>query len=155
MTLPGTRLALAFLIGLLACAAPGGPASAGAPPSLYERLGGAPVVADVVGEVIDQSASRHDLGRSFKDTDLERIKRLLAEQICALAGGPCTYSGDPMREVHAGHEISEAEFYGMVDVLKEALRRHGVGLRERNELLSLLAPMERDIVEPPRPRAAR
>jgi hypothetical protein len=27
------------------------------------------------------------------------------------------------------------------------MRRHGVGLRERNELLRILAPMKRDVVE--------
>ena len=60
------------------------------------------------------------------------------------------YSGDPMREVHAGHEISQAEFYGMVELLQVVLHEHHVAMRERNELLALLAPMERDVVEPPK-----
>jgi hemoglobin len=126
------------------------PGVAGAQRSLYDRMGGASVVQAVAGEVIDVVVARHDLGRSFADTNLERIKRLLAEQICSVAAGPCHYSGDSMREVHAGHQISEAEFYGMVEVLRDSLRHHGVPLRERNELLALLAPMQRDIVEPVR-----
>ena len=56
-----------------------------------------------------------------------------------------------MREVHAGHHIGEAEFYGLVDQLQHALRHHGVRLRERNELLALLAPMKRDVVNVPVP----
>ena len=141
----------ALLAIVLLTASPAG--RAGAQRSLYDRLGGAPVVQAVAAEVIDVVAARHDLGRSFADTNLERIKRLLAEQICSVAAGPCHYSGDSMREVHAGHQISEAEFYGMVEVLRDSLRRHGVHLRERNELLALLAPMERDIVESPHPPA--
>jgi hypothetical protein len=35
----------------------------------------------------------------------------------------------------------------MVDVLKDTMKRHGIALRERNELLSILAPMKRDVVE--------
>jgi len=88
------------------------------------------------------------LGRSFKDTKLSRIKGLLAEQICDLSGGPCRYSGDPMKEVHAGQHISEAEFYGMVDTLRDILQQRHVGIGATNELLRLLAPMKRDIVEP-------
>jgi len=122
--------------------------------SLYMRLGGHTVVAAFVGETIDRAVADPKLGRSFKGSNLRRIKRLFAEQICAVAQGGCTYSGDSMREVHANHHISEAEFYRLVVVLRAAMREHGVALRERNELLAVLAPMERDIVEPPAPAPA-
>jgi hemoglobin len=59
-----------------------------------------------------------------------------------------------MRETHAGHQITEAEFYGMVDSLRTVLRQRGTGITETNELLRLLAPMKRDIVEGPARRSA-
>jgi hemoglobin len=136
-------------LALLALALPVCSASPAAPDSLYARMGGEPVVRAVVSETLDRVVADHRLGRSFAQVDVERIKRLLAEQICQLADGGCRYSGDSMREVHAGHEISEAEFYGLVEILRDSLRRHDVGLRERNELLALLAPMKRDVVEIP------
>jgi hemoglobin len=123
-------------------------AAAGAAPTLYDRLGGEAGVAAISGSLIDQVSSDPVLGRSFKDANLKRIKKLLAEQICDLSGGPCHYSGDSMKEVHAGHHISEAEFYGMVDTLRRILKQHQVSLSATNELLRLLAPMKRDIVEP-------
>ena len=110
-------------------------------------MGGTATVTAVVDEVIDDAASNPRMRRSFANTDLSRIKRLLIEQICALAGGGCTYSGDSMREVHAGLGITQAEFYDLVQVLRDAMIRHHVALRERNELLRILAPMKRDIVE--------
>jgi hemoglobin len=115
--------------------------------SLYERMGGTPTVTDVVSELIDQAATDPQTRRSFADSDLPRIKRLLVEQICALSGGGCVYTGDSMRDVHAGLGITQAELYRLVQDLRDALIRHGVGLRERNELLRLLAPMKRDVVE--------
>ena len=115
--------------------------------SLYGRMGGEPIVKAVANDVIDGAAHDPKLKRSFAKVDLARVKRLLAEQICELSGGSCHYTGDPMHDVHAGLGITEAEFYGLVGVLKESLRSHGVGLRERNELLRILAPMKRDIVE--------
>ena len=122
-------------------------AAASFEPSLYERMGGEPVVKAVVSDLIDEDARNPKLRRSFKKVDLKRLKKEVSEQVCALAGGPCTYTGDSMRDAHAGLGITQAEFYGMVAVLRGDLRRHGVALRERNELLALLAPMKRDIVE--------
>jgi hemoglobin len=115
--------------------------------SLYARMGGESVVVAVVSETIDQVTADPKLRRSFKGSNIKRIKRLIAEQICDLAGGGCVYSGDSMREVHANHQITEAEFYGLVAILRTTMRRHQVALRERNELLALLAPMKRDVVD--------
>ena len=123
-------------------------AAAGAQTRLYDRLGGEAGVAAIADTLIDRVSTDPKLGRSFKDSKLDRIKRLLAEQICDLSGGPCRYSGDSMREVHAGHHISEAEFFGMVADLREILKERHVSQSATNELLRLLAPMKRDVVEP-------
>ena len=122
--------------------------AAGAQARLYDRLGGDAGVAAIADSLIDRVSADPKLGRSFKDSNLNRIKRLLAEQICDLSGGPCRYSGDSMREVHAGHHISEAEFFGMVADLRAVLKERHVSQGAANELLRLLAPMKRDVVEP-------
>jgi hemoglobin len=124
-----------------------GGAAANSQPRLYDRLGGETGVAAISNSLIERVAADPKLQRSFKDTNLDHIKKMLAEQICALSGGGCRYSGDSMKETHAGHHISEAEFYGMVDELRQVLRQRGVSLGATNELLKLLAPMKRDIVE--------
>jgi hemoglobin len=139
----GARVALlAVLFGSGAAAGAADPAAT----SLYARMGGEPIVAAVVSQTIDQVVADPKLGRSFHGSNIARIKRLLAEKICELAGGGCVYSGDSIREVHANHGISEADFYGLVEILRAAMRRNHVALRERNELLALLAPMKRDVV---------
>jgi hemoglobin len=52
-----------------------------------------------------------------------------------------------MKEVHAGHHLSEAQFYRMVETLRDILRERRVDQRSVNQLLRLLAPMKRDVVE--------
>jgi hemoglobin len=131
-------LSLAAFVGI---------AAGGALLSLYERLGGQDGVANIANVLIDRVATDPTLGRSFKGSNLGRIKSLLAEQLCDLSGGPCHYSGDPMKEVHAGQHISEAEFYDMVAVLRDVLKQQHVSQGASNELVGLLAPMKRDIVE--------
>jgi hemoglobin len=119
----------------------------GARASLYERLGSQDGVANIANTLIDRVAADPKLGRSFKGSNLRRIKSMLAEQICDLSGGPCHYSGDTMKESHAGQHISEAEFYNMVAVLRDVLKQQHVSQGASNELVGLLAPMKRDIVE--------
>lgn len=128
---------------------------AGAHATLYDRLGGATGVTAIADTLIDRVSADPVLGRSFKDSKLERIKKLLAEQLCDLSGGPCRYSGDPMKEVHTGQHISEAEFYGMVAELRTVLKQRHVSQGAANELLRLLAPMKRDVVEAARTAPAR
>jgi hemoglobin len=140
--------AVTFRVLALSWTALAGIAAGAAHVSLYGRLGGQEGVATIANTLIDRVATDPSLKRSFDGSNLGRIKKLLAEQICDLSGGPCHYSGDPMKQVHAGHHISEAEFYGMVAALREVLRRQHVSQGASNQLIALLAPMKRDIVEP-------
>jgi hypothetical protein len=64
-----------------------------------------------------------------------------------LSGGGCIYSGDCIHDVHAGFGVTQAEFYGLVQILNDAMVRPGLAIRGRNELLALLSPMKRDVVE--------
>ena len=122
--------------------------------SLYARLGGEDGVREIASTLIDRVAADPLHGQSFKDSNLRRIKGLLAEQLCELSGGPCHYSGDPMREVHAGHHVTEGDFYAMVTTLRAILKERRVEQGAVNELLKLLAPMKRDVVDPARAAAA-
>jgi hemoglobin len=114
--------------------------------TLYERLGGNPVLTAVVEETVDTMAANPRVNQSFDKVNLKRLKHMIVEQLCALAGGPCRYTGDDMKTVHAGLDITESELYAQVETLRAALDRHGVGAREKNELLRILAPMKRDVV---------
>jgi hemoglobin len=134
--------AMAMIVLLGACAAP----DPSREPTLYSRLGGEPVVKRVVGETIDRAATDPRTRRSFKDVKLARVKEKIVEQVCALAGGGCKYTGDPMDKVHQGLGNTEAEMNLLVQFLRDALDGAGVKEAEKNELLRILAPMKRDIV---------
>lgn len=139
------RVALILLCGLLAATT----SVAATRPVLYDRLGGHDGLAAIATQLIERVAADPALGHSFEGTNRRKIAEHLAEQLCELSGGPCHYSGDPMRVVHAGHAISEREFFGMVEALEDILKARGVALADRNRLLRLLAPMKRDVVNVP------
>ena len=129
------RLAGTFILIALGASAI---ASAQTAPSLYERLGGTPVVSAFVADAVN---------RTFDKADLQLMKDLLTERICTLTGGDCTDGGDMKRAAHASHHISGAEFSGLVEAMRESMRARDVPLAARNQLLEILAPMNRDVVK--------
>ncbi|MBI2803328.1 MAG: group 1 truncated hemoglobin [Gammaproteobacteria bacterium] len=114
--------------------------------TLYERLGGESAMAEIAAATVDTLAASPDGRRTMDRVNLPRLKKKIAQQFCALTAGPCRYTGDDMKLAHAGLKISEREFNAIVEILRDVLNRRGVAEREKNELLQLLAPMQRDIV---------
>ena len=113
--------------------------------SLFDRIGGLPVLTVVVSETVDEVSSNPKTKRSFEGIKLPKLKESVVSQLCMLTGGGCTYEGETMKNVHADAKITTAEFELFVQSFRDALNRH-VATREKNELLKILAPMKRDVV---------
>ena len=114
--------------------------------SLYERLGGAPVVEAVVSRTLDRASTDPLTRRSFDGIRIAAIKESLGRQICLISGGGCVYEGETMARAHHDSRIQPSEFDAMVEMLRQELDRAHVDPGAKNELLRLLAPMKRDIV---------
>ena len=71
---------------------------------------------------------------------------MLSRQTCELIGGPCEYDGKSMPESHKGLNITEAEFYLLVELVQEAMREEGLTWQQENLIIRHLAPMKKDIV---------
>lgn len=113
--------------------------------SLFDRLGGFATLNLVVDETIDEVSANPKTKRSFEGIKLATLKKSVVQQLCYLSNGPCNYEGDNMKNAHADHKITQAEFELFVATFRESLNKH-VDTAEKNELLRLLAPMRRDIV---------
>jgi hemoglobin len=119
------------------------------PRSLYDRLGGKTAVSAVVDQFVANVAGDSRINGRFATTDIPKLKGHLVDQICMATGGPCTYKGRDMKTTHAGMNISNADFGALVEDLVKALDTFKVPAREQGELLGLLGPMKKDIVEVP------
>ena len=93
----------------------------------------------------DARFSRFGMGRSTDSR--KRAQQLTVEMICALAGGPCYYTGRGMENSHAGLNITGSEWEANLELTREALRKNGVASREDAEFVSLLERYRNDIVE--------
>ena len=115
--------------------------------SLYYRLGGKAGVDAIVEDLFDAALADVRIAEAFADRDVPHIKKSVAEQVCALTGGPCAYAGKAMAEVHRGLGVRSGEFNAFVEDLQKAMNGRRVPLAAQNELLALLAPMRRDILQ--------
>jgi len=115
--------------------------------SLYERLGGYDAIQAVVDQTIKNIAADRRINRFFAGANIPRLRRMLADQICVASGGPCVYAGRDMKSAHAGMGIRSSHFNALVDDLGRALKKFKVPRREQRELVALLGPTKRDIVE--------
>ena len=115
--------------------------------SLYERLGGMDSIAAVVDDFRDRVAADDRINQKFAKTDLARLKKMLTDQICEAAGGPCKYTGRSMKDAHAGMRVTNGEFDALVQDLVATLNHFKVGKTEQVEILGVLGPLKADIVE--------
>jgi len=130
--------------GLLGAAEP--------PPSLYKRLGGFDAIAAVTDDFFARLAGDPSLARFFgglsKDS-LGKFREHVVEQICYATGGPCVYTGRDMKTAHAGLGVTEAEWNTTVKHFIASLDKFKVGAKEKDDLVTLVASLKKDIVEKP------
>ncbi len=117
-----------------------------APAGLYAALGEKAGIDRLAGDFVARLLRHPRIGTHFKDAQPGPLQQSLAEQFCALSGGPCTYQGADMLDVHADMDIDKGDFNALVEVLQRAMDAQGIAFSQQNRLLALLAPMHRDII---------
>ena len=115
--------------------------------SLYDRLGGVDAIEAVVESWVARVGGDDRANGKFVRTDIPRLMKEVADQLCEVTGGPCTYTGRGMRDTHAGMKTTAGEFEVVMQHLRAALDELNVSKTERDELVGLLEPMRDDIVE--------
>lgn len=114
--------------------------------SLYERLGGHDAIVAVVDDFTANVGADDRINDFFAGADMARVKAKLVEQIGEATGGPETYTGRSMKEVHANMGITDAHFNALVEDLVKTLNKFEVPEKEQGELLAILGSLKPDIV---------
>jgi hemoglobin len=151
------RWALAIGVSLVAGCAGTPPKHAAAPEKsaaattqgsdrLYRALGGEAGITKVVDAALAEIHGDLRINIFFEKTDMADLRRLLIEQICAVTGGPCTYSGRSMEEAHSGLNLTNADFDAFVEDLVHAMNSTKVPPDLQKQLLDLLGPMRPQVV---------
>ena len=115
--------------------------------SLYDRLGGLDVINTLTESSVARVGGDDRANGKFARTDIARLMKEVADQLCEATGGPCAYTGRSMRDTHAGMKTTAGEFDVVMQHLGAALDDLHVPQTEHDELVDLLRPMREDIVE--------
>jgi hemoglobin len=115
--------------------------------SLYDRLGGLDMINALTESWVARVGGDDRANQKFVRTDIPRLKKEVADQLCEATGGPCAYTGRSMRETHAGMQTTAGEFDVVMGHLDAALDELNIPKAEQDELVDLLRPMRADIVE--------
>ena len=119
-------------------------------PTLYKRLGGYDALAAVTDDFLGRLATDPAFARFFaghSSDSIKRIRQLIVDQLCAVTGGPCVYTGRDMKTAHAGMGISESDWNTSVKLLTATLDKFAVPAKEKDEVLTTVATLKKDIVE--------
>lgn len=120
------------------------PAQAGG--TLYDHLGQKPGIVRIVDATVSIWLADDRVKADFDNINLDRLKARIADQICQLADGPCTYKGRSMAAPHKGLHLNQAKFNAVAEDLQTAMEQAGIPYWTQNRLMALLAPMQRAIV---------
>ena len=115
---------------------------------LYKAFGEKAGLVAIMDDFMVRLVADPRTGPHYRPANQQRIKEQLVEQLCALGGGPCVYKGADMKSSHANLDIKKSDFHALVELLQQSMDAKGVPFRKQNEMLALLAPMNRDIITP-------
>jgi hemoglobin len=114
--------------------------------SLYERLGGEPGVTRLLMDFYGHVLADPELTRFFKDAEMDKLISMQKELFSSALGGPHTYSGRPLREVHAGLGITLRHFQRFREHLLSTLQDAGVAIDDMQEVARRVTGMKREVL---------
>lgn len=113
--------------------------------TLYQQLGEREGIALVVEDLLYLIVDDGRINEQFKGMDVAQFHRNLTDQLCELSGGPCTYAGREMRELHADMAITNTQFNALAENLILAMEQNNIATGAQNRLIKRLLPLYPDI----------
>lgn len=124
--------------------------AAAAEKSLCERLGGPPAISAVVERLAQKLTQDDRVNKKLAKSDAERFTTNFKAYIGAATHcAGVNYTGRSMKKAHRHMAVTEGEFNATVDDLVQVLGEFNVPEQEQKELLALLSPVKKDILEKP------
>ena len=113
--------------------------------SLYQQLGEREGIANVVEDLLYLIVEDDRINQQFKGMDVAQFHHNLTDQLCELSGGPCTYTGREMRELHSDMAITDTQFNALAENLILAMEQNDIPTGAQNRLIKRLLPLYPDI----------
>jgi hemoglobin len=113
--------------------------------SIYARIGGHEALEVVVEDFYCRVLDDDHLSGFFAGANMKRLKGKQVEFFAAALGGPESYTGAPMKQVHKGRGITMHHFNLVAGHLNDSLCAAGVPPETIAEILAAIAALAPDI----------
>ncbi|MFP5272615.1 group I truncated hemoglobin [Coleofasciculus sp.] len=114
--------------------------------NLYEKLGGQPVVAQIVDDFYKRVLADDIVNDFFAHTDMEKQRRHQTAFVSHALGGPNQYSGRSMERAHAGLDLQAEHFEAIANHLAESLAEYGLTQEEINSVLERISTLKEAVL---------
>jgi truncated hemoglobin YjbI len=94
-------------------------------PSLFDELGGEPVLRPIVARFVERLFADPMIGFFFRNADRRRITDKEYELAAEHLGGGVAYTGRSLRAAHARHPIMGGQFARRLEILRQTLVEAG------------------------------
>ena len=115
-------------------------------PTLYERIGGAEVVDNLVGEFYRRVLADPKLAPFFERSSMDKLRLMQHEFFSAALGGPVQYTGMPLSEAHFGRGIRRRHFQRFVEILFETLESYDLDRDDVDSIIERVNTYVDDVV---------
>ena len=105
-------------------------------PTLFERVGGEPAIAELIHEFYDRVVADPELKPFFKNTSMGKLRRMQRQFFSAALDGPITYTGRPLGYVHHGRGITRHHFALYVGHLIQVLEGRKINDQDVQDIIS-------------------
>jgi hemoglobin len=121
-------------------------------PKLFERMGGARVVSEIVDDWMrisfsDSRTSAEFITVTSRPERIAKLRKELNDRLCEIADGPCAVRPILAATAPEGMKAEEEVFLAHAENLLIAMQNRGLGEREKNEMLGRVGEFRSELIE--------
>lgn len=114
--------------------------------SMFERVGGTPAVTALIDNFYAKILSSPVSSPVFQDRDVQRVKKYQVEFFSNALGSGTPYTGQGMRAVHTGLNITEEQFAVVAGMLSDTMKEMNIPQDIFDAVMGLAGSLKPDIV---------
>jgi len=114
--------------------------------TLYEKIGGQPVVVQIVDDFYKRVLADDTINHFFANTDMEKQRRHQTAFISHALGSPNQYTGRSMEKAHAGLDLQPEHFEAIANHLGESLAEYGLTEEELKSVLERISTLKEAVL---------
>lgn len=113
---------------------------------LYQDLGQRAGIQRIVEGMLLNAAKDERIVERFRRVNIVLLRDRLVDKFCAVADGPCTYTGDSLAESHKGQNLSPSDFNALVENLIASMDAEKIPVPVQNRFIARLAALRGEVI---------